>query len=124
MIRIWTDDNPTKRTLPTPSGYTWTYSDLDKNSGRDDYGKMVRNRLASKRKLELSWNADKDPAINALMIKILMSLPPFFYCEFVDGDNSVQTMECYRGDIKRTLFRYDPNTNSIWKESTVNFIER
>ena len=124
MIKVWTDDDQTKITLPTPSSYSWTYSDLDKDSGRNDYGQMVRNRLASKVKLEISWNADKNPSANAQMVSILKKLPPFFYCEYLDGDNSVKTMECYRGDIKRGLYRYDPEKNCIWKETSVNFIER
>lgn len=124
MIRVWSDLNKTKITLPTPSSYSWTFSDIDKNSGRDDYGNMVRNRLTSKVKLEIAWNADKDPIKAANMISILKSLPPFFYCEYLDGDGTTKQMECYRGDIKRNLYRYDSESGHIWKETTVNFIER
>lgn len=124
MIKVWTDADGTKRTIPTPSTYEWQFSDVDKDSGRNDYGLMERNRLGSKEKITLSWNADKNPDVNAQMIALLKSLPPFFYCEYLSGDNTVRTMECYRGDIKRNLFRYDPATNKIWKDTTVAFIER
>lgn len=124
MIKIWTDINPTKITLPTPSTYTWSFSDLDKDSGRNDYGLMERNRLGSKVKIQLSWNAEKNPNTHAQMISILKNLPPFFYCEYLDADNVVRTIECYRGDITTDLFRYDPNTGNIWKDTKVNFIER
>lgn len=124
IIRVWTDDNPTRITLPSPSELGWQYSDVDKNSGRNDNGLMMRNRLAMKNKITLQWNAEKQPNFHAQMISILKTLPPFFYCEYPCPDGTTQTMECYRGDVKANLFRYDPVNGNIWKDTTVNFIER
>lgn len=45
MIRI----NGTQ--LPIPCSYDWSFQDLDKDSGRNDYGLMERERLGTKTKL-------------------------------------------------------------------------
>jgi len=124
MIRVWTDSNPTKVTIPTMASYQWSYSDVDKNSGRNDYGYMMRNRIASKIKLQLSWNAFQNPSEHERLVTILKGLPPFFYCEFVDGDGTTREMECYRGDISTSMYKYDPTNGTIWKETKVNFIQR
>lgn len=124
MIYYWTDKDATRRVLPTPSSFSWQYSDVDKDSGRNDYGKMMRNKLASKNKISMTWNADKEPEADAELINILMNLPPFFYCMFPDATNTMRTMECYRGDIKANVYRYDPANGNIWKDKSCNFIER
>lgn len=124
MLRIWSDENPTKVTIPTPASFEYTFSDVDKDSGRNDNGLMMRNRLGSKVKLTIQWNAIKNPSTHAQMLALLKSLPPFFYCEYPDPSGSMKVIECYRGDIKTNMYRYDPNTGSIWKETTCNFIQR
>lgn len=124
MLTVWSDRDSTKRTIPTPASYEYTFSDVDKNSGRNDYGLMERNRIGSKVKLTLSWNAQKYPNVHNEMISLLKSLPPFFYCEYPDPDGSMRVIECYRGDIKTSMYRYDSASNSLWKETSCNFIER
>lgn len=124
MIYIWTDKDPTKRKLPTPSTFAWQYADVDKDSGRNDFGLMMRNKLSSKHKISMTWNADKEPEKDSQLVAMLMSLPPFFYCQFPDATNTTRVMECYRGDIKANIFRYDPVHGNIWKEKSCNFIER
>lgn len=124
MLVIWTDRDPTRITLPTPSTYSYQYADVDLDSGRNDSGMMMRNRVGAKVKLTLSWNAEKEPGTHARMISILKNLPPFFYCEYVDADNTRRVIECYHGDITTDLFRYDPDTGNIWRDTKVNFVER
>lgn len=123
MIYIWAD-NLSRTQLPFSSSLEWSFSDVDKDSGRNDNGLMMRNRLGSKNKLQLKWNAEKQPGLHAQMIQILKSLPPFFYCQFPCADGNTITMECYRGDIKSSMYRYDPVSGNIWKDTSVNFIER
>ena len=124
MLKIWTDDNQTKISLPVPADFEFSFSDIDKDSGRNDLGLMQRNRLGSKRKLTIAWNPLKDPEAHRQMIALLKSLPPFFYCQYPDPDGSNKSMECYRGDIKTNMFRYDAESGNLWKEMTCNFIER
>ena len=59
MIYIWTDDDPTPRELPIPCKFDWQFSDLDRGSGRNDFGLMMRERIGSKVKLTLIWNPKK-----------------------------------------------------------------
>ena len=124
MIKVWTDVNPTKVSLPVPAGFEFTFSDIDKDSGRNDLGLMQRNRLGSKRKLTIGWIPLKNPSAHQQMISLLEGLPPFFYCQYPDPDGTTKTMECYRGDIKVNMFRYDTTNGNLWKEATCNFIER
>lgn len=124
MIKVWTDSNPTKVTLPIPCSYDWSFTDLDKDSGRNDYGLMERERLGSKVKLQLQWNPNVNKSAHNQMIALLISLPPFFYCEYPSPDGTTKQMECYRGDVKDTMYHYDAVSGSIWKNASVNFIER
>jgi len=43
-------------TIPCPSTYQWSVNDIsDAEAGRTEDGKMHKNRIARKRKLELEW---------------------------------------------------------------------
>lgn len=124
MIVLWTDQDPTRHVLPIPCKYDWQYSDLDRNSGRDDYGKMHRERVGSKTKLTLSWNPTRDRKRTQEMVRILKSLPPFCWVEYPDPDGNRYSMKCYRGDIKASMYRYDPVTGDIWKDYATTFTEQ
>ena len=85
MIYIWTDDDPTPRELPIPCKFDWQFSDLDRGSGRNDFGLMMRERIGSKVKLTLSWNPKKqNRKANEAMIRFLKSLPPYCYLKYPD----------------------------------------
>jgi len=124
MIKIWTDSNPSKIELPIPCSFDWSFSDLDKDSGRNDNGLLDRERVATKVKLSISWNPNVDKTKHYDMMSLLMNLPPFFYCSYPSPDGTVRNMECYRGDIKDSMYHYDANSGNIWKECSTSFIER
>ena len=125
MIYIWTDDDPTPRELPIPCKFDWQFSDLDRGSGRNDFGLMMRKRIGAKVKLTLSWNPKKqNRKANEAMIRFLKSLPPYCYLRYPDPDGTTPTIECYRGDIKSGMYHYDPISGSIWKDTSTSFTER
>lgn len=121
MLYVWTDDDKTKILLPIPVKFTYTYSDVDKASGRNDEAFMMRERIASKTKLTVKWSRPKDQKEFNRAIKLLKSLPPFFYLMYPDPDGSMEQIECYRNDISAELIHFDPN---IWGNFSANFIER
>lgn len=123
MITVWSDNNPTRQTLPTPSKFEYTFIDVDKDSGRNDNGEMERNRVAQKVKLTISWNAQRSN-IHIPMMKILQSLPPFFYCEYPDPNGSMKVIKAYRGDIKSDMYHYDSVTDTIYKQTNTSIIQR
>jgi hypothetical protein len=124
MIYIWTDKDPTKKKLPIPCKFDWQFSDLDKNSGRNDFGLMMRERIGSKVKITISWNPTVNKRAGQDMIRFLKGLPPYCYMMYPDPDGSIQTIECYRGDIKSSMYHYDLDSGSIWKETSTSFTER
>lgn len=124
MLKIWTDEDPTKRDLPIPFKFDWEYSDLDKGSGRNDYGLMLRERIATKRKITISWNANRDRKAAAEMIRLLKSLPPFVWIQYPDPDGQIHEMKCYRGNIKSSMYQYDPESGSIWRDTSTSFTEQ
>lgn len=132
MIKYWTDDdideagNAQKRTLPVPSAFTWQFSDLDKTSARNDAGLLNRERIGSKVKLSATWQCNISSTKLADLIRILKSLPPFFYLSYPDPGGTYEEMECYRGDISVSLAHYDFTDwrQNVWRDLTVNFIQR
>lgn len=132
MIKYWTDFDIDvegvikKRTFPVPSGFVWQFSDLDKTAERNDAGLLNRERIGSKTKLSVTWQCNISTTKLADLIRILKSLPPFFYISYPDPGGTYESMECYRGDITVSLTHYDYTDwrENIWRDLTVNFIER
>lgn len=112
------------RELPVPASYDYQFTDIDKDSGRNDNGYMMRERLGSKIKITLSWSAGRDPEAHNNMMMFLKDLEPFVQLTYPDPDGSEKTITCYRGDIKGNMYKYDAQSGHIWKEFSCSFIER
>lgn len=106
--------------IPTPSDLNIGIQDLSK-AERTANGTMVIERIATKRKLELSWKylskEDLSTVFNAVA-------PVFFEVEYIDPqENSVKTGTFYAGDRKAGALDFK-NGNIRYKDISVNLVER
>lgn len=106
--------------LPTPSDYIVSIMDISKAS-RNAAGTMVIERIATKRKIELSWKyLSKTEISNVLK----MVSPVFFNVEYIDPEDSAwKTGTFYCGDRSVGALDYR-NGNIRWKDIKFNLIER
>jgi len=106
--------------LPTPSEYSVSIMDISK-AERNAAGTMVIDRIATKRKLELSWKyLDKE-----ILSQVLTLVSPvFFSVEYIDPqENTWKKGTFYCGD--RTIGALDYRDGKIrWKDIKFNLIER
>lgn len=112
--------------MPDPQELTVGLQDIDSSTaGRSANGTMIRDRVsggaAAKRKLEVKW----PPVRPAEAAKILQAIGGvFFAVEYPDpytGTNRVGTF--YAGD--RSVPAYSVwDGEPLWKDISVNFVER
>lgn len=106
--------------IPTPSDYTVGIMDLSK-AERNARGDMIIERIATKRKIELSWNY-----LNKEDLSTLFNLvsPVFFTVEYIDPQsNAKKTGTFYAGD--RSAGALDYKNGSIrYKDIKFNLVER
>ena len=107
-------------TIPTPSDLNIGIMDISK-AERNANGEIFIERIATKRKLELSWKylskEDVSKVFNAVS-------PVFFDVEYIDPqDNAVKTGTFYAGDRRAGALDYQ-NGVIRYKDITVNFVER
>ena len=106
--------------LPSPTKYDLSYMDMDK-SGRTSSGLMVRDRIGTKRKLELDWGVLSSSDTS----KILKAVkPPFVDVEFYDLETDQEaTGVFYAGDRKSKMILFKNGAPST-KGLSFNLIER
>lgn len=83
--------------MPCPSICEWGLQDISKaDSGRGDDARMMKNRVAQKRRLHIKYNMPKPEVVS----KVLKAInPEYFQCTFHDAmENDTITRECYVGD--------------------------
>lgn len=108
--------------MPTPTEMVCTISDIDSsNSGRSADGIMHRDRIATKRKLQLKWNfltADQ-------MSKLLKAVKPmFFSCSYPDPEMGTNmSLSFYVGDRSSPIYTVK-NGVAGWSGLEMRFIEK
>jgi len=106
--------------IPTPSDFSVSIQDISK-AERNAAGTMIIERIATKRKLELSWSFLTKTDLSSLLQAVS---PVFFTVEYPDpqtGSNRVGTFYC--GD--RTCGMLDfKNGVPRYKDVKFNLIER
>lgn len=106
--------------IPTPSDYQVGIMDLSK-AERNARGTLIIERIATKRKLELSWKYLSKEDLSRLL-KLVS--PVFFNVEYIDPqDNMKKTGTFYVGDRNMGALDYR-NGNIRYKDIKMNFIER
>jgi hypothetical protein len=106
--------------LPSPSEYAVGIQDISK-AERNANGTMIIERVATKRKIELSWKyLDKDQ-----LAQVLNAVSPvFFEVTYIDPqDNGIMTGTFYCGDRKCGMLDYK-NGVPRYKDVQFNLIER
>lgn len=107
-------------TVPDPSGYLISVMDISK-AERNARGEMIIERLATKRKLELSWQH-----LGAAALQQLLQLvsPVFFTVEYPDPeDGLLRSGTFYSGD--RSVMAMDYLDGQVrWKDIKFNLVER
>ncbi|MCY9513320.1 DUF6711 family protein [Paenibacillus apiarius] len=106
--------------LPTPSDYSVGIQDISK-AERNARGTMIIERIATKRKLELSWLHLSKTDLQRVLTAVS---PVFFNVEYLDPQtNSKKTGSFYAGD--RTVGAMDYIDGNIrWKDIKFNLVER
>ena len=107
-----------------PSSFSVTISDLDDGTTttRTMDGKLHRDRIAVKRKLELKFNA---MSWSELSMILQMIEDIFFDVTYPDSQTgTLETKEFYVGNRTSPIALFRPNGDVIWNNIAFNFIER
>lgn len=103
----------------TPKVFRVEIMDLDGESHRNARGDVLRDRIATKRKLNCEWG----PLTNSQISIILKAVQGvFFAVEYPDPLTSeMRTGTFYVGDRSAPMYRFG---NTLWEGLSMNFIER
>lgn len=107
--------------MPTPSDFQVGVSDIIKET-RNAAGNVIIEKIATKRKLELSWNYLSNSDMSTILSAIGTSI--FFTVQYPDPvTGASRTGTFYTGDRSAAAIDY---RNSVirWKDFKVNFIEQ
>lgn len=113
--------SPVGYTLKTPSSYFPT-TEIIENSNRNANGKLIREIIAYKIKLQMSWNEMTQAEFSVLnQIRNLGN----FDCEYLDANSgNYETKTFYCGNINGTPCKTDNDGHvTHWKDISANFIE-
>ena len=104
-----------------PSEISITYSDLDGESYRNAKGELIRDRIATKTKIEAKWNFLRNTEIATLLQSVKNE---FFSVQYFDPyEGKVVTKTMYVGD--RTAPCYTQvNGKYGWKNVSFNLIQK
>lgn len=105
--------------MPAPLPYTAMISDLDSDkSSRNTKGRLYRDRIATKRKLELEWGILTDEECK----KILNAVEPKeVTVEFYDAQKGTITCTMYAGDRSPQILQ--TSSGVFWTGLKFNLIE-
>lgn len=104
-----------------PSEFSVEIMDIDDETTRNARGDLIRNRIATKRKLNCQWPALKMSQISTLL-KAVKSV--FFTVEYPDPMEGTRiTKTFYVGDRQMPIYSV---INGVvqWEGLSMNFIER
>lgn len=106
----------------TPKSFEATVSDLDGATNRNLYGKLLRDRIAVKRKLILEW----PPLTQSEMSTLLTAVSgAFFTVTYPDPQEGIVTKTMYVGDRTAPAYFYDEKTKQVkWSGLKMNFVEQ
>jgi hypothetical protein len=111
--------------IADPMTLTWDIYDLDSEdgAGRDQSGRMFRDRVAVKRKISCTW-----PPLGLMEMSVLLKAMDnvFFTLRFPDAhDGMYREGEFYVGDRSTPLYRWNNEKQMfLWEGLSANFIER
>ena len=111
---------PVGYNLKTPTTYD-AQLEIVENSNRNANATLIREIIANKTKLVMTWNVmDADEMSVLATLRKLES----FNCDYYDPETQTyKTITCYCGQISRTPKRTGNGMVTLWGEITANFIE-
>lgn len=113
-------------TLPTPSEVNLSHYDLSIESERTANGLLVRQYVATKRKLEVRWSYIRDDDLKPLVNAINNSANKFFGVKYMEvgatGNNTNSSMLAYVGDRQWSPFRVIDGVR-WWRDVRIALIE-
>ena len=109
--------------LPCPSEYTWGLQDVSAGeSGRTDDALMHKNRVAQKRKLQLSWQG-LDWENTARIMQAVN--PEYIHVRYPDMlSGTYETREYYVGDRTAPVKYWRVGADKMIEKISFDFIER
>lgn len=108
--------------VTAPKTYQPSLNDIDGDSNRNAVGKLLRDRIATKRKIEMEWGPLTQDEISTLLNAVQ---DEFFSCEFLDPKDGVITKTMYVGDRTAPAYTYDEDSKEMrWKSLKMDFIEQ
>lgn len=106
-------------TIKTPATLQFDIMDIDGATERNANGELIRDRIATKRKLNMTWSALNDAELKSLLNAVK---DVFFSVEYYDPMiGGLTTKTFYVGDRNMPLYNYKLK---IWESMTANFIEK
>lgn len=97
--------------LPVPDAITVTIMDLDGESERNSLGQLIRDRVATKRKVEVEYKKLDGPAMRTVLEKVE---PVFFALAYPDPyTGGRRTITAYCGD-RSVPIKYIRNGQIYW----------
>lgn len=112
---------PTGYNLKTPSTY-YPEQQIIENSNRNANGTLVRDIIAYKQKLIITW---KEMTADELSVLATLRKLGSFECQYFDIEmQTYKTISCYCGNVNATPIKTDNNGQvTHWSEISANFIE-
>ena len=108
--------------MPTPSTMKVNIFDVSATADRSASGKMIIDRVGTKRKLELTWAHLTADELSRLLSAV--GEETFFTAAYPDPQTGgVRTMSCYCGDRATGVLRME-NGSPVWTDVEMNWIER
>lgn len=107
--------------IAAPKTFSVEINDIDGETSRNARGDMLRDRIATKRKLNLEWPALTNSEISAIL-KAVKDV--YFSVEYPDPEEGTNlTKTFYVGSRTAPMYNYN-NGNPKWENLKMNFIEK
>lgn len=109
--------------IATPSTFVYTRQDYDIDSARSVTGELVRQRVCTKVKLELTWRTGAmDVESMSTLLKACDDV--FFEVTYFDAhDGEFVTKTFYRGDVSGQMYSF-VNGKPVFNEVKFSLIEK
>lgn len=107
-----------------PATLQYAIQDIDSDTaGRNANGEMIRDRVATKRKISCSWSGLENEEIRLLLNSMTNE---FFRLDFPDAMmGGIGSGTFYVGDRTAPLYMWNERENKyLWEGLQANFIER
>lgn len=107
--------------IKTPAALKLTLADIDGESYRNAKGEIIRDRIAVKRNLDLSWGALTTAEISTLLNSVTATFFSVTYMDALAGAEITKTF--YVGDRSAPVYSL-VNGKELWSGLSMSFAEK